>query len=693
MKRWAVPGIPFALSLCLSLATVGTHPFWQDSGLYLTAIKEGGVLYPPGFALYEILCRAWTLLFFFLDFTLAVHLFSSLCAALACAAIALATRDLLRSRGRVFKVLPEDPGERADAVGILSGLLLASSFTFWAAAIYSKGYAFYYLILALLLWRMIRADDSGRPRDFTIVAALIGLAWQAHPSAVLLGPVLMAFVAIHAKALGAKGVAVRVGIAALLALGPSLAILPVLVARDPWLMFGKPSGMAEYLRYVTGGHFTGVHGGFGYDASRGLSFFRYLWEDLLGVGLLLSGLGVIAMARLNRKLFWGLLLWMLPYATFTILFKMEGQHDCWFVAARLPLYVALGLAAWELLGTRPRSAIAATALAATLWAVVVNYPDLRQRDYVLAEHYGRILIDTAEPDAIVLLSGDESNGLASYLQRVKGERPDLLLVTSSFLDSATTTGSDWYDAALLRRNPTLKRPEYAALRERYPSLEVKAIAVAAFINANAGGSRAVLTEVGPRPDLLRPDLQIVPAGVYWKILPANQPARIEERYWKFPIEPEEIRPLYRRARGQAVTYAPEGVGVKPEVYERRLAALILRARQRLAMAFFQEQRYADAARLCQSIVSYGDEELSGNPEVLHLLGISYYGAGQFDRAEPVLRKSVEVGLRKENQATALVYLSEIARRRGDLEGAKKLLDQARSIPGLDPAVLRALQGR
>ena len=59
MKRWAVPGIPFALSLCLSLATVGSHPFWQDSGLYLTAIKDLGVLYPPGFALYEVLCRAW----------------------------------------------------------------------------------------------------------------------------------------------------------------------------------------------------------------------------------------------------------------------------------------------------------------------------------------------------------------------------------------------------------------------------------------------------------------------------------------------------------------------------------------------------------------------------------------------------------------------------------------------------------
>ena len=113
IRRGAVPGIPFALSLCLSLFTVGKHPYWQDSGIYLTAIKDLGVLYPPGFALYEVLCFAWTRVFFFLDFTLAVHLFSSLNAALAAATIAAAARDLLRSRGRIFRVMEEDPGDLA----------------------------------------------------------------------------------------------------------------------------------------------------------------------------------------------------------------------------------------------------------------------------------------------------------------------------------------------------------------------------------------------------------------------------------------------------------------------------------------------------------------------------------------------------------------------------------------------------
>jgi len=93
MKRWIVPGLPFAFSFSLSLATAGSHASWQDSGLYLTAVKELGVLYPPGFGLYLLLCRLWTLVFGFVEFTLAVHLFSSLCAALALPGLDDAFRD------------------------------------------------------------------------------------------------------------------------------------------------------------------------------------------------------------------------------------------------------------------------------------------------------------------------------------------------------------------------------------------------------------------------------------------------------------------------------------------------------------------------------------------------------------------------------------------------------------------------
>lgn len=694
MRRWAVPGIPFALSLCLSAFTVGGHPFWQDSGLYLTAIHELGVLYPPGFALYEVLCFFWTKLLFFADFTLAVHLFSSFCAAGASGVVALAARDFLRSKGKIFGTTGPEAGTAADGAALLAGVLLAGSYTFWVAAIYAKVYTFYYLILALLLWRLIRADDGGSPGDFTIAAALIGLSWQAHPSASLMAPALLFFVASHFKSLGWKGVAGRTAVAAAAALGPSIVLLPILTARDPWLLFGRPHGIVEFLRYAAGIRYVGEHGAFNLESARVASFFRFAWEDLLGIGILLTLLGLGGIARRNpRALLW-IAAWVFPYAFMTILFKTEVQHDCWFVAARMPLLLAAGAGGCRLAleaGRRAPALLATAAAAATIWSLAVNVRDVTQRNYLLAEHYGRILIGSVDPDAVVILTGDDGNGLGSYLHRVRGERPDVTLVTSSFLGSEDRPGESWYEDAFFARYPSLRRPDYAGLRERFAGVERKQIATAAFINANAGGARPIFCAFSVLPQLLRPDISMIPAGVHWKFVAGNAGAVLDARYWKFPIEPEQIRPLYRRVRGQMVSFGAGGIVVRAEPYERRLAALILTARFRLAAAQLEAGQFASAAALCQSIINYDDAEFENNPEIIHLLGISYFAAGQWDRAAPALRRSSEMEGRTENRATALFYLGEIARKRGDAEASARYFERALSLPGLSPAYLRKME--
>jgi hypothetical protein len=676
----------------MSAVTVGRHPYWQDSGLYLTTIHELGVLYPPGFALYEVLCFLWTKLLFFADFTLAVHLFSSLCAAAAVGIVSMAARDFLRSRGKLLGAAAEDPEAPVEGAAILAGVLLAGSFTFWGAAIYAKGYSFYYLMLALLLWCLVRADGGGRPRDFSLVALMIGLSWQAHPSAALVGPALLYFVVAHAKTLGWKGIAGRTGIAALAAIGPSLVLLPMLMARDPWLSFGRPHGVVEFLRYVAGLRFVGDHGTFGIDGTRVASFFRFAWEDMLGLGLLLALLGASWIGRRNPRVLLWMASWILPYSLVAILFKAEGQHDCWFVAARLPLALVAAAGALRLValaGRQAPAALAAVGLAATGWAAGVNARDLTQRDYLLAEHYGRMQLERVDPDAIVIVTGDDGNGLGSYMHRVRGERPDVILISSSFLGSE----GSWYEDSLLARYPSLRRPDYAQLWERFPSIERKQKATAAFINANAGGTRPIFCALGILPELLRPDLSMIPAGVHWKVVPRNAVPPVDGRYWTFPVEPEQLRPLYRRARGQQVSTSSAGITVRPESYERRLAAVILSARFRLAIAQLEAGQFAGAARLCQSIINYDDEDFEKNPEVVHLLGISYFAAGRMDLAELPLRRSVQISVRKENRATALMYLAEIAAKRGAGEEAQRYIDQAFSIPGLDPAVLRKMEER
>ncbi|HVE40964.1 MAG TPA: DUF2723 domain-containing protein [Planctomycetota bacterium] len=693
MRRWIVPGLPFAFSLILSLTTVGSHAYWQDSGVYLTAVKELGVLYPPGFGLYLVLCRLWTLALGFLDFTLAVHLFSSFCAALAAGAMAVAVRDLLRSRGPLFRVFEQDPGELAGLCGIAAGVLLACGYTFWTAAIYAKGYALYYLILTLLIGRMIRAHESGRPRDFTVVAVLIGLAWQAHPSAALTGAALAAFVAVHAKTLGLRGVAARVLVAAASALGPSALILPVLLARDPWLKMGHPDTAGQFFAYITGQRFVGMNGAFGIDGTRAASFGLFLWEEMLGVGLLLVTVGLVTIATRNRRLLAGILLWLVPYAVVTILFKPEGQHDHWFVASWLPLSLALGVGACRIAteaGSRGSVVVAAATLVGVLWAGGVNWTSVSQRRYDLAELYGYTLLEPVDRDAVLILYGDDANALSGYLQRVRGIRPDVTLVTASFLCYRATGGTDWYDDALLRRHPFLVRPDYDATGHRFPDADLADVATAAFLNANAGGGRPVFTDRPLPSSMLRPDLMLLPAGALWKLVPRAAAPPLDPRYWVFPIEPEQVRSRIRRERGQSVQRTATDVIVKPASYEQRLIGLLLQARLNLARALAERQQYAAALRLFES-VSALDPESGSTPVVVHFSGLCHHALGQDAQALPLLRRSAEAAGRPEWRATALVTLGQIARKQGDEASARKYFGQALAVPGLGEAFRAELE--
>lgn len=688
-----VPGFPFAVSLCLSLLTLGNHPYWEDSGLFLTAVRDLGVLYPPGFAMYEFLCFLWTRVFFFLEFTYAAHLFSAVCSAFAAGVMAVAARDLLRSRGRLTRVTEADPGELADLSGLVTGLLLACGYTFWFAALYAKVYSLSYLVLALLLWRMIRADDSGKPRDFTIVAVLIGLAWQVHPASTLTGLTLLLFVGFHAKQLGAKGLAMRVGLSAACAAGPSVLLLPWFTSRDGWLLMGHPTSPGAAFGYLTAQRYFASQGLFGLDARRGASFAFLLWEELLGVGILLLVIGIAVLAIRRRPLLWGILAWVVPYAVMTVVHRTEGNTDCWFAAAWMPLYLSLAVGVWQVgvwAGAHARIILAAAALAGAAWAVLVNLPDVSQREYTVAENYGHVLLDNLDPDAVLLVEGDDAIGLVGYLQRIRGVRPDVAAVTSNYLGPATQ--GHWYDEVLLRRHPFLRPVSYEAYLDRFPKYKMRQVTTAAFLSVNAECGRPLFCEQFIPLELLRPDYMLIPAGAIWKLVPRTAASGVDPRYWQFPIEPERVTGMHRRARGRRVTITSTAVEVEPEAYEDRYIYLIVMARYHLAMALVEKGQLVRAAQLCGSALDLG-QRIRAVPEIVHLYGISLYGTGEVAKAEAPLRRSAEISVIPRSRATAAFYVGEILRKKGDEAGALEWFGRALSTPGLDDATHREIESR
>jgi len=630
MKRFVVPGIPFLLSFGLSLSTAGSHLYWQDSGLFLVAVKELSVLYPPGFALYVLLCKAWTLMLWWVDFTYAVHLFSATCAAIAAGTLAVAARDLLRSKGPLFHTVEEE-GPRAEWIGVCIGCLAASGYTFWAAAILAKVYAFYYLILALLIWRMIRADATGKPRDFTWVAALIGLAWQAHPSATNAGLALLLFAAFHRRVVGWQGLLWRSGLAAVCALGP-IHLLPLLYDREGQrLLLGDPTGWKGFWDYATGSRFTGIPGVFGLDGSRVASAGRYFWEEFLGVGIVLVGAGVWRLWQRNRRLLVGVALWILPVLVVTVLFKIEGQHDFWMVAAWIPLWLvgAVGLSS---VGKRREVAVV-LALVGVAWAGIVNRKDLDQRDYTLAESLGDYYLRSLPTHAIFCTASDDAYGALLYLQVVRGQASELELY-SPFVRLAYSGGAN---AAVHFEKPP------------YP------------------GDENPLQADGP---LFR-------SG-------ESNGAR-----WVEPIPAEQLPALFRRARGQFVERTRTEVRVHPEPYEMRLLRVLLLARKSRADELAKKGDLEEAARLYETILAL-DPPMKEEPTLLFPLAVLEVGLQRFDRAEERFKRALAAGLTGEKQARAWYFLAALT---GNKPQGAEWKAKALASPDLAPELRAKLEGR
>jgi tetratricopeptide (TPR) repeat protein len=542
---------------------------------------------------------------------------------------------------------------------------------------------------------MIRADEEGTPRSFTILAVLIGLAWASHPSSACLAPALVWFVARHRATLGSKGIARGAGIAAAAALGPTLIVLPLLAMREPGTALGDPRSLPELLEYAFGLRFMGRKGAFGFEAERAASYGVYLWEEFLAAGLILFMIGLSSLVRLNRGLLLGVLAWVVPYSVMAILFKVEGQHDCWLVAAWLPFHLMIGLGILMLVRYLPIHlrpvAAAAVAAVAVLLAVAANRSDLNQRRYAFAADYGKVLLDNLDRDSILILNDDDALAICGYLQRVKGERPDVAVVALPFLGLSVVSERDWYDRKLLKERPYLRMPDYAGARVRLPGVRPLAAHLSAFLHANGGLGRAVFTQAALPPEMLPPGTALAPAGALWKLVPAGQEV-LDLNYWKFPVKSEDVQDHIGRARGIKIIRTDDGLHSGAQPYEDRLISLLTKGNASLGRVYVRTGRYAEAVQVLDTVMRL-EPEYGNDPDVVASLGRAYHGAGEDDKAADLLTHALELGLGPGSAGWALLSLGEIREKAGRAKEAESLYAQATSSAGGDRALLDRLKAK
>lgn len=436
-----VPILSGAGALVAYLATLHPSVPGGDAGELIAAVASTGVPHPSGYPLYALITKVFTLIPV-LSIAWRANLAAAVMAALAVAVLSWVTNEVTGRRW----------------AGLAAAAAFAFSPTVWLYAVGAEVFSLNNLIIAaelallVLVDRTARAAVVDRPRLTRLVniAALIfGLGLSNHATSLFFnGPMLAVMIWrtvddpqwrtpkrwLMLAGWGAAG------------LLPYL-YLPIAATGHPLIQWGDPSTLNGFLTHVL----RREYGTFQLNQNlsttamplmRQLGYYvRDLADQItwIGIAIALWGLMRAAIDTRTRVLaattagVWAFYLVVLhALATFPLdqpLF--HGVVARFWQAPNLVvcLWIGWGIAA---LARREQVLLAAAAIIAVA-QVGINASSANHRNDTIVRDYGAAILQSAPPNALVLLRGDLITNSTRYLNSIERMRPDLRLLDQEML--------------------------------------------------------------------------------------------------------------------------------------------------------------------------------------------------------------------------------------------------------------------
>jgi hypothetical protein len=690
--------------------THGSGPYWQDSGLFLAALKNGGGLLSPGYPVYLLLGQPFVWVFRTLlpghTFAEAGNAFSALWAALAAGLTCLSIATVLRPGYRFFAPEPAPTKGRKGAAGsdaaargvsalvasAVGGLLAGFSYSLWFQALTAEAYALNAFFAALVLFLFLSLGGEGpigpesTPRQRRLLLALLaahGLSCGNHPVTVVFLPALAWLAWTQRAAMrNRRLLASALGTYAAAAFLPYL-YLPWAAAAHPLTPFGHVTSPAGLLGHMLGTQWTGRGESFGLDAGRFLQFPVQAWQELFAVGLLGLLLGLLRLWREQRPLLALLGLFLLPAALLPIFYLRGGEYDFWLLPFFLGCFLIAGVGLEGLLAAALRAPVPGIlrasgaltlAVAAVAPCLAVNPALVNRRGDFAPEDFGRNLYRHVAPDAVLVATSDQENALTWYLAVVEGLRPDVIRI------DAGSVATPWFAAWVKRRSPALELPP--------PPKPAATMTVGEWLDVivRANATRRTIYVSG-RPAVEPPEgFEWIPAGGLFKTARAG--TGIDPADWEYSYR--NARPFDRPARRHAPEQQADGT-IRREPYTAQIRRFHVQAWLNLAdwsVESGEPARAVPAYRAALALDPGLDQPalLFGFGKALFLTDQDAEALRYLERASGRLDASPTVEL--------ALYLGQIHARRGDWTAAEPYFATLRSLaPELWPRLLASLRQR
>jgi len=490
---------PYRVAAIVSLAVLAlyiltlapTTQFW-DASEYITAAHSLGIPHPPANPFFVVLAHVWGLLPLAADYGRRINMLAAITSAVSAGLWFLIGERWLRAI-----IVPDLWRKVAAAAGALVG---ATVFTVWNQSVANeKVYTLSVVSIALVLWLTIlwadQPDATRRDNLLLVIVYLTALSATNHLMGLLVLPAVFVYVVMtEPEALLRPRLLAGIVVVAIVGLSLNL-FIPIRATLDPYLnqgdawtwpnlrdvlmreQFGKPSVFEnpmypsgpdnpgrsidligqQYLNYWQ--YFTWQFGRDWSAIAQRLLAVLFLFLGVLGarrhwkadrrsalaMGALLFTLTIALVFYLNFK--WG---YSQPYAG---LDHEVRERDYFFIAsfAAWGVWVGIGLAAIaEALAERaPQRGwqLAAPVFALALIPLIGNHLSAPRTGETLARDYARDVLNSVDPYALVITTGDNDTFPLWHAQEVEGLRRDVSVMVLSLANT------NWYLSQLQRRPP------------------------------------------------------------------------------------------------------------------------------------------------------------------------------------------------------------------------------------------------
>jgi dolichyl-phosphate-mannose-protein mannosyltransferase len=492
-----------------------------DSGELITAAFTLGVAHPPGYPLYTMLAKLFTLIPIG---TIAwrVNLFSATCGAGAATILFVAAA---RWSGSLWAALA-------------AASLFAFSRRVWPHAVTAEVFALNNLFSAGLVYLTVRfseaAANSGHRDDELrtglIAGALffwIGLGLTNHHTLIFYAIPAALLVLTNSPAMRTPrqlGIFALCGFVGLL----PYAYIPIASRRVPLMSWGDQTTVSGFLDHLLRREYGTFRLGVQEQApnltERLAAYLSGSFADLFWIVPLLAIAGLVLIRRRRDKA----LLWCWVGAFFFFLFTFNALANgplepgvSRFVEGRfwqqphllLCVFAGLGLAAVaERLGTLGIKALPVVAVAIAIAQPLMNFRGQDKRGAVQIHDFLKDILDSTPSQALLLETGDYIYHGLRYLQIVEGVRTDVRVLDQMVL------AYPWHQRLAQRYFPDIKFPGARLLphSERSGDYGMKA-----FFDANRDRHPIYLCDVNLWDDA-RASYTPWPSGLVDSVLPTPQ---------------------------------------------------------------------------------------------------------------------------------------------------------------------------